>query len=336
MKVLVLGGSGYIGSRLCAMLAESGWATPVSASRHAVWDTQSLPLEATDADQLKRALRGMDAVVNCVAGSAQAIAQGARVLVQAANESGCRRIVHLSTMSVYGALEGEVREDAPRDANIGWYAKAKCEAEDAISAFALHGGSVVMLRPGCVWGPGSELWVGRIGRLLRAHRLGDLGAAGDGWSNLVALQDVCAAILASLRLDVGGAPLIYNLAAPDSPRWNGYFVDLALAIDATPVRRLSPRQLKLDAKLASPCLKLTEILLKKAGRATSRLPDPLPPGLLGVFERHLHLRGERAQHELGLRWTPYDEVLPAAAAWFMSTYAPTADAARRAVQVPRT
>jgi nucleoside-diphosphate-sugar epimerase len=336
MKVLVLGGSGYIGSRLCAMLADSGWAAPVSASRHAIWDTQSLPLDTTDAASLKRALRGMDAVVNCVAGSAQAIAQGAHVLVQAANESGCQRIVHLSTMSVYGAREGEVDEDAPRDPTIGWYAKAKCEAEDAISAFASHGGSVVMLRPGCVWGPGSELWVGRIGRLLRSHRLGDLGAAGDGWSNLVAVQDVCAAVMASLRVDASGAPRIYNVAAPDSPRWNDYFVDLALAIGATPVRRLSPRRLKLDARLAGPCLKLTEIALKKAGRATSRLPDPLPPGLLGVFERQLHLRSERAQHELALRWTPYEEVLSAAAAWFMSAYAPTAEAAQRAAQVPRT
>jgi nucleoside-diphosphate-sugar epimerase len=229
-----------------------------------------------------------------------------------------------------------VREDAPRDGSIGSYAKAKCEAEDAISDFALHGGSVLMLRPGCVWGPGSQLWVGRIGRLLRAHRLGDLGAAGDGWSNLVAVQDVCAAVMASLRLEASGAPRIYNLGAPDSPRWNDYFVDLALAIGATPVRRLSPRRLKFDAKLASPGLKLTAILLKKAGRATPRLPDPLPPGLLSVFERHLHLRGERAQHELGLRWTPYEEVLQASAAWFLSAYPGSAEAARQTAQVPRT
>ncbi|GAB2584894.1 NAD-dependent epimerase/dehydratase family protein [Ramlibacter solisilvae] len=329
MKVLVLGGSGYIGSRLCATLAESGWAEPVSASRRAAVD-------ATDAGSLKRALRGMDAVVNCVAGSAEAIAQGARVLVHAANDAGCQRIVHLSTMSVYGALEGEAREDAPRDGSIGWYAKAKCEAEDAIAAFASHGGSVVMLRPGCVWGPGSELWVGRIGRWLRAGRLGDLGAAGDGWSNLVAVQDVCAAILASLRQAPAGGSRVYNLAAPDSPRWNDYFVDLALAIGATPVKRLSARQLKLDARLAGPPLKVLEILLKKAGRSTRALPDPLPPGLLGVFERQLHLRSERAQQELGLRWTPYEELLQSAAEWFLSAHPRRGSGAERAVQVPRT
>ena len=36
MRVLVLGGSGYIGSRLCKRLAQSSWATPVCASSRQV------------------------------------------------------------------------------------------------------------------------------------------------------------------------------------------------------------------------------------------------------------------------------------------------------------
>jgi nucleoside-diphosphate-sugar epimerase len=309
MKVLVLGGSGYIGARLCAALADSNWAVPVSGSRRSGIDT-------LDPVAMTRALQGVDAVVNCVAGSAGAIARGARVLVEAARRSGCARIVHLSTMSVYGALEGEVREESPRDPSIGWYAKAKCEAEDIVAKFD---GCVVMLRPGCVWGPGSDLWVGRIGRMLRTRRLGDLGAAGDGWSNLVAVDDVCAAIAAGLRVHASaGTPRIFNLAAPDSPRWNDYFTDLALAIGATPVQRLSARRLKLDARLAGPPLKLLQVLMNRAGRSTHALPDPLPPGLPGVFERHLHLRCERAERELGLRWTPYEQVLAQSAAWFVA------------------
>jgi nucleoside-diphosphate-sugar epimerase len=317
MKVHELGGSGYIGSRLCAMLAESGWAVPVSGSRHSQAGVQAVRVDTTDPASMKSALQGMDAVVNCVAGSADAIAQGARVLLRAAQEAGCRRIVHLSTMSVYGALEGEITEASPRDASIGWYAKAKIEAEDILSRFD---GDLVMLRPGCVWGPGSQLWVGRIGRLLRARRLGDLGAAGDGWSNGVATDDVCAAVLASLRLPSTGKPRVYNLGAPDAPRWNDYFIDLALAIGATPVPRLSARRLRIDAKFAGPPLKVLEILLRKAKQSTRALPDPLPPGLLGVFERHLHLRSDLAERELGIRWTPYAQVLQQSAAWFLAQH----------------
>ena len=310
-QVLVLGGTGYIGSRLVAKLAPAGWA-PVSASRRAGVDT-------TDENSLVRALQGMDAVVNCVAGSKDAIATGARALVAAATRAGRPRIVHLSTMSVYGALEGDVTEAAPRDPSIGWYAQAKCEAEDIVADYE---GESVVLRPGCVWGPGSELWVGRIGRLLRSRRLGDLGAAGDGWSNLVALDDVCDAVAASLRIAVTpGTPRVFNLAAPDSPRWNDYFIDLALAIGATPVPRLSARRVRLDAKLLGPPLKVAEILARKAGRSTRSLPDPIPPGLVGVFERHLHLRGDLAARELGLAWSPYERVLAESAQWFREAQA---------------
>lgn len=312
MKVLVLGGTGYIGSRVVALLAQSGWATPVSTSRRS-------GIDATDVDSMKRALQGMDAVVNCVAGSREAIAQGARALVEAALACGLPRIVHLSTMSVYGALEGELTEASPRDPSIGWYARAKCEAEDVIADYE---GAGVMLRPGCVWGPGSDLWVGRIGRLLHAGRLGDLGAAADGWSNLVALDDVCNAVVNSLRIPVAaGVPHVFNLSAPDSPRWNDYFVDLALAIGATPVPRLSARRVKLDAKLLGPPLKIAEILLRKAGRAARVLPDSIPPGLPGVFERQLHLRAELAARELGVAWTPYARTLQESAAWFNATHA---------------
>lgn len=318
-RILVLGGSGYVGARLCAMLRQTRWATPVSASsRHPGDGMDSLRVDTRDPAALTLALHGIDAVVNCVAGNAQAISQGAQVLAKACTAAGCGHIVHLSSMSVYGAAEGRVTEEAPLDPGLGWYGKAKCEAEGHIVGFAQSGGTAVILRPGCVWGPGSQLWVGRIARLLVAGRLGDLGEAGDGWSNLVHADDVCAAVVAALRASrPSGQLLTYNLAAPDSPRWNDYFVDLALAIGAIPVRRLSRRQLQLDAWLAGPPLKIAERLLAKAGLRARSLPDPLAPGLLGLWERHLLLDSQSAQRDLDLRWTPYPQALRQSAAWFL-------------------
>ncbi|HWI82325.1 NAD-dependent epimerase/dehydratase family protein [Ramlibacter sp.] len=319
MKVLVLGGSGYVGSRLCALLAASGWATPVAgSSRRTVAGAEAVRVDTRDAAALRTALRDVDAVVNCVAGNAAAIGEGARVLARTALEAGCRRIVHLSSMAVYGTVEGRVDESTALDGSLGWYAQAKCEAERHMNGFAERGGAVTILRPGCVWGPGSDLWVGRIARFLQAGRLGDLGAAGDGWSNLVHVDDVCQAVLAALR-DADARPGVrtYNLAAPDSPRWNEYFVDLALAIGATPVRRLSSRQLRLDAMLAGPPLKVAEILAKRLLGDARFVPVPLPPNLLGLWERHLRLDASRASRELGLQWTPYAVTLQQSAAWFL-------------------
>jgi nucleoside-diphosphate-sugar epimerase len=256
-------------------------------------------------------------VVNCVAGEAASIAGGARTLVQAALQAGCRRIVHLSTMSVYGGAEGSVREDTPLDPGLGWYGRAKCEAEAAMRDFVQRGGEAILLRPGCVFGAGSQLWVGRIGRWLRAGRLGDLGIAGDGWANLVHVDDVCQAVLLALQLPPApGEMPVFNLAAPDSPRWNDYFVDLALEIKATPVRRIGRRRLQLDAWLCGPPLKAAERALKLRGNQSLKLPDALPPGLLGLWSQHIHLDVRAATGQLGVQWTPYADGLRDSALWF--------------------
>ena len=321
MKVLVLGASGFIGKRLVQALSDSGWAAPVAASRSAPHDVRAVRLDAMDAEAVEQALVGVDAVVNCVAGSAGAISGGAVALAQAARRSGCKKIVHFSSMSIYGAAEGELTEDAARDSSIGWYAHAKNAAEDAMAGFAAGGGSVTVLRPGCVWGAGSELWVGRIARLLRSHRLGDLGAAGDGWSNLVHVDDVCNAALAALRQPPAeGSMRAYNLAAPDSPRWNDYFVELALRIGAVPVARVGRRQLLADTRLAAPPLKLLELAFGPGGEHARRVPEVFPPGLLALFGRQLRLCSARAEEELGVRWTPYSKALAEAVQWWVKAH----------------
>ncbi len=318
MKVLVLGGRGYIGSRLVAML-RAGGIEALGASSRATPAAGQLRVDTRDRAAVQEALRGVDAVVNCVAGDGASIAGGARVLAEAAAASPrCRRLVHLSSMSVYGALEGRATEQAAPGPLLGWYDKAKREAEQHVAAFARAGGQALVLRPGCVWGPGSELWVGRIARWLRAGRLGDLGVAGDGWSNLVHVNDVCVAALRSLQLALArGESRVFNLGGPDSPRWNEYFIDLALAIEATPVRRLSPRQLQLDARLAGPALHLLRNGLQRLGRGAQGVPEPITPGLVGLWQRHLRLDPRAATQELRIDWTPYPAALQEAAAWFV-------------------
>ena len=320
MNILVLGGSGHIGQRLLELLAATAWATPTGASRSSrapgALGCGWLRVNTCHASEMAAALQGFDAVVNCVAGDGRSILQGAQVLAQAALEARCRRIVHLSTMSVYGPLEGRVREDSALDGSLGWYGQAKCGAEQHIGEFVRQGGEAVMLRPGCVYGPGSELWVGRIGRWLKAGRLGDLGIAGDGWSNLVHVDDVCQALMAALQLPLQRGELpVFNLAAPDSPRWNEYFVDRALELGATPVRRLGRRRLQLDAWLAGPPLKVLQRAIKHARGSSAGLPDPMPPGLLRLWSQHIHLDAALASQQLGLAWTPYAQGLQSSAAW---------------------
>lgn len=319
MKVFVLGASGYIGSRLMQALHNSTWAVASGASRKPAslqGGKQALvSLDTRDTESLTAALQGIEVVVNCVAGNASSISNGARVLVRAAHAAKCRRIVHLSSMSVYGPVEGTIAEDAPLNPELGWYGRVKCEAEAHVSEFRRHGGEVVMLRPGCVFGPGSNLWVGRVGRWLQARRLGDLGVAGDGWSNLVHVDDVCKALLQALQLPIGkGERPTFNLSAPDSPRWNDYFVGLALALGATPVRRIGVSRLRLDSFLAGPPLKIAQLTRDRLGK-TWFLPDPIPPGLLRLWAQQIKLNEKLATRVLGLNWTPYASSLQDSASW---------------------
>ncbi len=330
MKVLVLGASGYVGARLLQLLRDWPGCTAVGASGSG---RGGLRLDALDEVALAGALDGMDAVVNCVAGDARTIDGGARALVRAAANAGRPRLVHLSSMAVYGDLQGRVDETAAAGPLLGWYDQAKRNAEAHVAGYARGGGTAVVLRPGCVWGPGSPQWVGRIGRWLRAGRLGDLGAAGDGWSNLVHVDDCCLAVVRALQLPLPvGSLRTWNLAAPDSPRWNEVFTDLALAIGATPVARLSARRLKLDALVAGPALQVARKLAPRAGVDARRLPEPLTPGLLGVFRRQLQLDASAGAGALLLDWTPYPVALHESATWFLEAEA-AAQARREAARV---
>jgi nucleoside-diphosphate-sugar epimerase len=326
MKVLVLGSTGYIGRHLMKCLAQTPWAEPTGASRTKPGapsgDAQWRALDTRDRTALARALTGFDAVVNCVAGDRVSIAQGALDLVEAATAARCPRIIHLSTMSVYGAAEGLLNEESALAQPTGWYGEAKRQAENHMREFTKKGGEVLVLRPGCVFGPGSELWVGRTARWLQSGRLGDLGTAGDGWSNLVCVADVCQAVVSALQLKVvpGSFP-VFNLAAPDSPRWNEYFVDLAIAIGATPVRRISFARMRVDSLLAGPPLKIAERLSKYLKKSSS-LPEPIPPGLVSLWGQHIRLDARNATQKLGVAWTSYSEGLQGSAAWFSESGKP--------------
>ena len=151
-RILVLGAGGFIGRRVVSALAATDWATPVCAHHRAASSaptTEQMVINAVDESQLKQALRGIDAVVNCVAGDRTVIVDGARALFLAANaQSRPPRIVQLSTMSVYGSATGVTDEGAEFRGDLGPYACAKIEAERLAQALCISGHAATKLR---VW-----------------------------------------------------------------------------------------------------------------------------------------------------------------------------------------
>jgi nucleoside-diphosphate-sugar epimerase len=247
-------------------------------------------------------------VVNSIAGDGATIVDNARILFAVAGEQARPpRVIHLSTMSVYGSATGLVDERAPRRGDLGEYSSAKVEAERQA---ATHPNTVV-LRPGIVYGPESPLWSELIGRLLLQRRLGDLGAAGDGICNLVHVDDVAAAVVAALRL-AGIEGRAFNLSLPQAPTWNMYFARYAQALGAVPVRRIGSMRLGAELKLAGPLLKIGEALRIADGL---RLPPPIRPWLIDQCRHAIQLDVQKAQDVLGMHWRTLDDGLRETAAW---------------------
>jgi nucleoside-diphosphate-sugar epimerase len=320
MKVLVLGASGFVGSRLVRALVAGSDMQVVAGLRRVRSDFDALPveqrvIEVTDASSLQEGLAGITHVVNCVMGSNEAMVSGTRLLCEAMVSRACTRLVHFSSTAVFGQAQGLIGDDAPFGADVDAYGQAKIECEQLVRAAQASGLETVILRPALIHGPGAEQWTARIGRLLRWHRLGDLGPAGDGLCNLVHVDDVVQAAVLALHVDAANT-CAFNLAEPDPPTWNRYLMDFAREIGAVPVHRLPGWQLKLETRFLAIGLKVAQIIAGKLKLGRLPIPDPITPSFARLFAQDIRFDPAGADRVLGLKRTAYRDGLAGSAAWF--------------------
>ena len=320
-SVLVLGAGGFVGGAIVAAMARSGRLRPIAGVRHvsphlARSGIEVRSVDATDAAAVHRATEGVACVVNAVLGDRETMLATCRHVCAAA---GSARVVHISTMSVYGAATGRIAEDAQLDPTESVYAAAKVACERLMSDFAAAGGDVVTLRPGIVHGPGGQQWTGRLGRMLRHGRLGDLGERGDGRCNLTFVDDLGAAAVAAVeRTEARGEAV--NVSDPDPLTWNQYLTAFGVLIGATPVRRLGGRRFQIETKLLAPPLQVLKLTGARLGLAPGRLPEPMPPSLLRLFGQNIVLDSRKADRLLGFARTETSAAVAVAAAWFRQAH----------------
>lgn len=298
--VLVLGASGFIGSRVVAALERNPLYRPIAASRRS-----AVSVDATNMASMLTALRDVDCVVNCIAGKEAAMVRATQVLCDAARSAAPRRIVHLSSMAVYGAALGPVTEQQPPVEPISGYGRAKIECEAIIGRYVGDGGDAVILRPTCVFGPGSTQWTTRLARLLQARRLGDLGAAGDGWCNLSFIDDLVAAIVSALDApDVGGR--VFNVSSPADQTWNQFLMMFGKALGATPLRRVPARMLRVETKLLAP--------FRRVAAKATKAPwtEAITPSLAALFRQDIRIDSSAARSALWLPQTTPEQMVAAA------------------------
>src|SRR5882757_4026960 len=100
MRVMVHGADNIVGASLAARLVREDWATVVAVN-------------AGDSAGLLRGLNDAQAIAHCIVGNATQIRRCGRALYESMAGSTNRcRVVHLSSMSVYGSAGGIIDESS--------------------------------------------------------------------------------------------------------------------------------------------------------------------------------------------------------------------------------
>lgn len=190
MKVAVTGAGSLLMSSIANALIQRG-DEAVCIQRRPVenLDCQQELVDIRDADALRRATAGCDAVIHGAArvgimGSSEDFrsvnVDGTNNVITAAQHNNISRMVFVSTPSVSHtgtSLVGALADPAVIGRSHSHYAETKARAEQLVLAANCSSLSTVALRPHLVWGPGDTQLVGRI--IERASQ-GKLVMVGSG------------------------------------------------------------------------------------------------------------------------------------------------------------
>jgi len=245
-KALVTGSTGFIGGHLVSQLLTDGWQVKQLVRDLSKLDRKLSPNchlisgDITELDSLREAVKGVDVVFHCAANVStwaswddyrRVNVDGVRNLVQVIADinPSLRRVVHLSTVDVYGYPELPAREDSPLSGAGFGYGESKLQGEHVLQECCnRYGVPYTILRPTNVMGPGSQ-FILRIGRELRNGVMLKIngGLANTGFLYIDHLIDVLLWASRSER----AAGEIYNVNDEFDVNWHQFLKAFRRAID---------------------------------------------------------------------------------------------------------
>lgn len=211
-RIVILGGTGFVGSHLVPRLAAQGLhVTVLSRNRERHRELAVLPTvrvvsaNVYDPKTLAAQFAGADAVINLVgilnergfdgSGFRRAHVELTRLVIEAMKAATVSRLLQMSSLR---AGEGE-----------SWYLKTRGEAEALVRASGLDW---TIFRPSVIFGRGDGLFF-RFAALLRLAPVTPLARAGARFAP-VFVGDVCAAFEKALA-DRSTIGQVYELGGPD-------------------------------------------------------------------------------------------------------------------------
>ena len=222
MKVLITGGTGFVGSHTVAAVVKRGHQVRLlvrsrdrvqpALSPHGGPVSEVVIGDVTDQESVAAAVAGCDAVIHAAnvfsfdpgqTGTMTNVnEQGTELVLAEASRAGLDPIVHVSS---FVALlpskkpltgDSEVGEPAPA------YSKSKAVAERVARRFQAEGTPVAITYPGVVWGP-HDPYLGESSRLAQSALKGRLRLLNHGPLPISDVRDVAAAHGALLQPGMG-------------------------------------------------------------------------------------------------------------------------------------
>lgn len=200
-----------------------------NAARLARLPVKMIKGDILDLQLLEEAISGCEIVFNCAFGKtgdpqldSYINEEGTRNVLIAAKKNGIKRIIHISTIAVYGHHPPqEVDEETPT-VYSGWsYGDSKLNAEKICQEYINRGLEVVIVRPTIVYGPFSHNWT--INALKRVQYRGWEKVKGhDGWCNPIYVDDLINGLLLCAEIEAAKGE-IFILSGDEIVTWNEYF-----------------------------------------------------------------------------------------------------------------
>ena len=253
MKVLVTGGTGFVGTKVVHALRARGHDVralvrrPERAKTLQAWGCELAPGDVTDAGSLRSASEGCDAAVHLVSiitGKPEdfdrVMTRGTQDLLAAAKDAGIGRFVLMSALGV----SEQTRTLTP-------YYGAKWEMEAAVHESGLEH---VIFRPSFVFGSDG----GVLPLFVRQVRWSPVTPVlGDGKSRIqpIWVDDVAAFFAKSIDLPAA-ANRTFELGGPDQVTWNELYEHIAKVLGKKRLR------LNVPIPLVRPGAALAELLPK--------------------------------------------------------------------------
>lgn len=233
-RIFITGASGFIGKTVVEKLLRNDCQLSLlhlpeePAEKYS--DLNIIRGDITRADTLAGKLSGHDTLIH-IAGSVgfqtwknckQVNIEGTRNILTEAADSGIRRVIQMSSVSVYGRIPDiAITEEQPLRKIGDPYGDTKIEAEYLVRQIAEENGmEYTILRPTAVYGRGDNKFLPKLMENLRSGKFKMMGD-GNHSVDLVNVIDVAESVSLVLQKDVSIGQT-YNIANEQNPTWNEF------------------------------------------------------------------------------------------------------------------